>query len=126
MRQLLRGCVTVWYAHLRAETEGRDGDGLDTLEPVQVWSEPEALLCFVTGASGGWNGAETGEYKPRPFGLWSDFVRTLYYTGPSCPLQAGDRVWVERSTDQPHDYEAVRVTGRLGEWTCGLREVRAG
>lgn len=126
MRALRRNLRTIWFAHRKSDVPSTDESGYLTLDYVPEFTEPESIRCLLTGESGGWNGAETGEYRPDPMGLRGDFTRTAYisiHLGLPCPIREGDVIWVDRTTDQPNDYEVVRVTGMLGEWNVGMREV---
>ena len=115
MRSLLRNQRTVWFSHLVGTGYVEDDDGNETSEQYEKWSEPEMLRCNISGASGQWS--------PESFGgPFAGYNRTISLTG-ACPLEIGDRLWVEREPPERANYVVTGVNRGLNSHLIAVKEV---
>lgn len=115
MRQMNRNQRPVWYSHPGETDYVLDENGEATTELYQKWSEPQRIMCNVSGGVGEWAVQSFG-------GTFVGYSRTISLTG-ECPLSVGDRLWVDRDSTAPFNYIVVAVNSGLAECLVAIREV---
>jgi hypothetical protein len=92
-----------------------DEYGNDTLELKTEYSEPIALKVNVS--------ANAGQEAANVFGTLTGYSRTITYSGDSCPLVVGCRVWFGIDINDPHNYVVIKVADSKNGFVVALREV---
>lgn len=115
MRSLQRNCRDLYYAIPQSEEYILDEYGNETLEKRTVYSVPVLLKANVS--------ANVGQDNVNVFGAITEYSRTISYTGESCPLTEGCRVWFGVDTDKSHNYTVIKVADSKNGFLIALREV---
>ena len=115
MRSLHRNHRELYYATVVSEEPIKDEYGNDTLETLRTYGDPVPLRVNVS--------ANVGQDAVNVFGSITEYSRTVTYTGTSCPLKEGCRVWFGIDIEKPHNYIVVKVADSKNEYLIALREV---
>lgn len=95
MKNLARNKQTIYYALYEGMGENIV-DGLYTGEQIPQYSTPTSLKASVSAARG------TADIDL--FGINTNYTKTVIVDDMSCPIDEHSRLWIGRSTDQPHNY----------------------
>ena len=117
MRDLRRNRQPVWYAQFLGEQPILDDEGNDTGETGPSYTEPAKAMVNVSPA--------TGTVDDQLFGNFTDYTHTIA-TAREFPVDEQTVMWVEVTTDRPHDFKVVRVAKSLNGWLFALKAVNAG
>lgn len=115
MRSLQRNCRDLYYAVPQGEESILDEYGNETLEKRITFSDPILLKANVS--------ANVGQDSVNVFGAITEYSRTVSYSGESCPLTEGCRVWFGVDTEKPHNYTVIKVADSKNGFLIALREV---
>lgn len=115
MRSLQRNCRNLYYAIPLNSVPILDEYGNDTLELETIYSNPELLRVNVS--------ANVGQDSVDVFGSMTGYSRTVSYTGNSCPLTEGCRIWFGVDITEPNNYTVVKVADSKNGYLIALREV---
>lgn len=115
MRSLQRDWRTVYYAVPLYDEPILDEYGNDTLEVKTVYSDPKQLKISVS--------ANSGEEFVNTFGSHTIYHRTMTYSGISCPLVEGTRIWFGVDVTGPNNYVVIKVADGKNGFLIALREV---
>ena len=115
MRSLHRNCRDLYYATVVSEETIKDDYGNDTLELLRIYSDPTLLRVNVS--------ANVGQDVVNVFGSITEYNRTVTYSGTTCPLKEGCRVWFGVDIEKPHNYTVVKVADSKNGYLIALREV---
>ena len=92
-----------------------DEYGNDTLDVRTTYSSPTLLRAIVS--------ANVGQEAVSVFGALTGYSRTISYSGESCPLDEGSKVWFGVDVSGPHNYVVVKVADSKNGYLIALREV---
>lgn len=115
MRSLQRNCRSLYYAVPESTEPIYDEYGNDTLEKKVIYSDPVELKLNVS--------ANVGQEAVNVFGAFTEYNRTVTYTGGECPLVEGCIVWFGKDPSESHNYQVVRVADSKNGYMIALREV---
>lgn len=115
MRSLHRNGRKLYYAVPVSTEPILDEYGNETLEVRTVYSEPVALVANVS--------ANVGQDAVDTFGSLTGYSRTVSYTGNTCPLVEGAKVWFGVDVKTSHNYVVVKVADSKNGFLIALREV---
>lgn len=115
MRSLQRNCRDLYYAIVNGTKTIKDEYGNDTLELEHTYSDPTILRVNVS--------ANVGQDAVNTFGSMTGYSRTITYTGDTCPLVEGCRVWFGVDPSDAHNYTVVKVADSKNGYLIALREV---
>ena len=115
MRSLQRNCRDLYYAIITDTKTIKDEYGNDTLELEHVYSDPVLMRVNVS--------ANAGQDAVNTFGSMTGYSRTIAYTGTTCPLVEGCKVWFGVDPTEEHNYTVVKVADSKNEFLIALREV---
>lgn len=115
MRNLSRNESTIFYALYTGMSEAVDSDGLYTGDVVGTYASPVALEASVSAARG------TADVDL--FGINTAYTNTLIVDDVDCPIDEHSRLWIGRSTTQPHNYEVVQVARSLNHVAYAVQQV---
>lgn len=115
MRSLQRNCRVLYYATPQGKEPILDEWGNDTLELKTVYGNPQRLSVNIS--------ANVGQEAVNVFGAITGYSRTISYTGNSCPLVEGCRVWLGVNHTESHNYTVVKVADSKNGYLIALREV---
>jgi hypothetical protein len=118
MRNLQRNMRSLYYAHKTGTERAYDEYGNETLEEKILYSPPLLLRCNIS--------ANAGQEAVEVFGSMSEYSRTISFSGDSCPLSEGDRIWfgIDPNTDSNNfNYVVARVADSKNFFLVALREV---
>lgn len=115
MRSLQRNCRSLYYATPQSEESILDEWGNETLEVKTTYGDPQLLQVNVS--------ANVGQDSVNVFGSITGYSRTISYTGNSCPLVEGCRIWFGVNHTEPHNYTVVKVADSKNGYLIALREV---
>jgi hypothetical protein len=115
MRDLKRNQRVIYYANVIGTEPIIDEYGNDTLEARILYASPTLLRCNVS--------ANMGREAVEAFGSQSDYSRTISFSGISCPLSEGARVWFGVSPDAICNYTVAQVADSKNGFLVALREV---
>jgi hypothetical protein len=104
----------VWYAQYTGEGPILDPDGWETGETGPTYTTPVAAMLNISPA--------TGEAVTQTFGDLSGYSKVLA-TARDFPFDEKTVFWVDRPTDQPHDYKVVKVAKSLNGLLVALEQV---
>lgn len=115
MRNLQRNQRKLYYAVPVGTESILDDYGNDTLELRTIYSDPVALNANVS--------ANVGQEAVNVFGAFTGYNRTISYSGDSCPLTEGCKVWFGVDVSGSHNYLVVKVADSKNGYLIALREV---
>lgn len=118
MRSLERNKRSFHYATVVGTEPILDDYGNDTLEVRTNYGSPSLLRANVS--------ANAGQEAVEAFGAQTEYSRVVSFTGTTCPLSVGDRVWfsVEPSVDgDNYNYTVARVADSKNGFLVALLEV---
>lgn len=115
MRNLQRNCRSLYYAVPLETKRILDEWGNDTLEVQTTYSDPKQFSANVS--------ANVGQDIVNIFGSITGYSRTISYTGNSCPLVEGCKIWFGVKPTDPHNYTVVKVADSKNGYLIALREV---
>lgn len=115
MRNLLRNESTIYYALYRTDEEAVDADGLYTGVIVPAYEAPVPIRASVSAARG------TSDVDL--FGVNISYSKTVIVDDMSCPIDEHSRLWIDATTDAPHNYEVVMVAKSLNHITYAVQQV---
>ena len=118
MRSLFRNQRSFHYATVVGTEPILDDYGNDTLEVRTNYGSPSLLRANVS--------ANAGQEAVEAFGAQTEYSRVASFTGATCPLSVGDRVWfgVEPNVDSDnHNYTVARVADSKNGFLVALLEV---
>ena len=108
MKTMKRNQTTIYYAQYLSTSnsviEDEYGNPLETGEKNTSHTEPIAIDLVVSPA--------TGIVAEELFGGLQDYDRVLI-TEKDCEINEHSILWIEASTDAPHDYIVKRVARSL-------------
>lgn len=108
MRNLDRDRQPVYIAHLEGFDADENEEGELTGEWRPTYTEPERFMPTVS--------ATRGEAVNDFFGSLLDYDRQVTIDDPAFPAKETDALWIDVSTDAPHDY-LVKQVARKGSYT---------
>lgn len=114
MRDLRRNRQPVWYAQYLGEEPILDEDDYETGDYKASYSEQTKAMLNVSPA--------TGNAENQLFGAFADYTHTIATTR-EFPFNEQTVMWVEVTTDRPHDFKVVRVAKSLNGWLFALKAV---
>lgn len=112
---------SLWYALYAGKTEVIDSHGNRTGQYKESYSAPVNVQMNISAARG-----TTGV---EPFGISSDYSRTIVTNDVDCPMTEGTILWIGRNpTDSqqhsvPHNYVVTMVARSINSVTYGIKEV---
>jgi hypothetical protein len=115
MRNLSRNESTIYYALYRTDEEAVDADGLYTGVIVPAYESPVPIRASVSAARG------TSDVDL--FGVNISYTKTVIVDDMSCPIDEHSRLWIDASTDAPHNYEVVMVAKSLNHIAYAVQRV---
>jgi len=118
MRGLRRNKKTLYYALYQGQEEILDANGLRTGEYQPSYSKPEKIRMNVAPAQDSidWN----------PFGISTPYTKVAMTFDLNSPISETSIVWMDKSTDEPHNYVVVALARSLNVIAYALREVKNG
>lgn len=118
MRGLIRNTRPLSYALYEGKTELLDHNGNRTGEYVNAYSDPVTVRMNIAPASGAadWN----------PFGIDTPYTLAAMTFDTKLPISETSIVWVDKSTDEPHNYVVTRVARSINNIVYALLEVENG
>lgn len=119
MRALTRNTRTVYYSVSEGKkTPVLDKYGLKTGEYTTSYSDPVAITAVVS--------ASTGTAEVMDFGAFTDYDRTVTVYDTTCPIKETSKLWIDAKTDEPNDFEVMRVAPSLNCIVYAVKEVTHG
>ena len=115
MRSLFRNKRDLYYAAVVGTEPILDEYGNDTLEVRTIYDSPTLLRGNVS--------ANVGQDAVDTFGSQMEYSRTVSFTGTSCPLSEGDKVWFGVAPTEENNYTVVRVADSKNGFLVALRAV---
>lgn len=119
MRALLRNMQTFYYALYDRKTEVIK-DGLRTGQYTVTYSAPVSMSANIS--------ASKGSADLSPFGIDTQYTKTIVTTDMSCPIDENTILWIGKTPAEdgsvPHNYVVVRVARSLNSITYAIREVK--
>ena len=118
MRGLIRNTRPLSYALYLGETEIVDHNGNKTGDFESSYSEPVTVRMNIAPAKGDadWN----------PFGIDTPYTLAAMTFDLNSPITETSIVWVDKSTDEPHNYVVTRVAKSVNNIVYALLEVENG
>lgn len=114
MQSLMSNHRTVYYALYTGMTD-ITRDGYKTGEKRKTYSDPVAFPCNVSPAR---NPADT-----EPFGISTDYDRTIVTCDMNCPIAEDSILWVGVPVTEPYNYKVVRRAESLNGLLFAIKEV---
>ena len=112
MRDLGRNQQSIWFSLLNVSKESDEwGNTVD----IKGYSEPLKLRINVS--------ANKGEANAQCFGLDLNYDREMTTSDISCPIDEYTRLWIDKDTALPHNYEVVAVSKSLNCIRFAIRRV---
>lgn len=115
MKTLFRNLKTFYYANENGVSALTDADGYKTGEYEVTYTEPAAVKGNIS--------ASTGSVFENPFGLTEGYDKVIVVDDADLPIQESSVVWVNASTDQPHDYVVRRLARSLNSISIAVKRV---
>lgn len=124
MKTIQRNQTEVWYALYGGETELLDGDGNRTGEYEITYGDPVKAWMVVSPAR--------GSALREPFGIETDYTKTLITGDMDCPLSEDSVLWIGVEPSEtvngqvvanPYNYRVVRVAKSLNYIVYAVKEV---
>ena len=118
MRGLIRNTRPLSYALYEGKTEILDHNGNRTGEYTSTYSEPVTVRMNIAPAKGDadWN----------PFGIDTPYTLIAMTLDMKSPITDTSIVWIDKSTDEPHNYVVSRVARSVNNIVYALLEVDNG
>lgn len=121
MKTMKRNQTTIYYANYEglADQTVTDewGNVLISGEPKVTYSEPQAIDLVVS--------ASTGIVAEELFGSLQDYDKILF-TEKGCEINENSILWIDASTNEPHDYIVKKVARSLNFVAYAVSRVEVG
>ena len=112
MRDLKRNQQTIWYSLLDVSI-GEDEWG--NTEDIKTYSEPIAMKLSVS--------SDKGEISQQAFGMDLDYDREMSTHDMSCPIDEYAHLWIDRDTNETHNYIVKAVSKSLNCIRYAIKKV---
>lgn len=121
MKTMKRNQTTIYYANYEGLTDktvtDEWGNVLKSGESVVNYSEPIAIDLVVS--------ASTGMVAEELFGSLQDYDKILF-TEKGCEINENSVLWIDATTDGPHDYIVKKVARSLNFVAYAISRVEVG
>ena len=114
MQSLNSNKQTIHYALYLGVSDIYNG-GYKTGEKTKSYATPVEFRCNVSPARGV---ADTD-----PFGIATDYDRTMVTCDMSCPIAEDTILWLGTSTSEPYNYKVVRRAESINGLLFAIKEV---
>lgn len=120
MRSLERNKQTFYYALYKGEVEETEFDDptMYTGERTPTYESPVQMRANISAAR--------GDSEWTPFGVNTDYSKTIVTTDMSCPMNEDTILWIGIPTTEPHNYVVTRVAKSINSITYAIKEVNVG
>lgn len=116
MRSLERNKQTFYYALYSGVTEVKDENGDYTGEREITYSSPVKYRANISAAK--------GESDTAPFGIETNYSKTISTNDMSCPIKEDSVLWIDKDpTTDPYNFLVVKVAKSLNSIMYAIREV---
>jgi len=116
MRSLERNKQTFYYALYNGVTEVVDENGDYTGEKEVSYSAPVKYRANISAAK--------GESETAPFGVETNYSKTISTNDMNCPIQEDSVLWIDRDpTTEAYNFLVVKVAKSLNSILYAIREV---
>lgn len=116
MRSLERNKQTFYYALYSGVTEVKDENGDYTGEREITYSSPVKYRANISAAR--------GESETAPFGIETNYSKTISTSDMDCPIQEDTVIWIDKDpTTDPYNFLVVKVAKSLNCILYAIREV---
>ena len=116
MRSLERNKQTFYYALYSGVTEVKDENGDYTGEREITYSSPVKYRANISAAK--------GESDTAPFGIETNYSKTISTNDMSCPIKEDSVLWIDKDpTTDPYNFLVVKVAKSLNSILYAIREV---
>lgn len=116
MRSLERNKQTFYYALYSGVTEVIDENGDYTGEREITYSSPVKYRANISAAK--------GESETAPFGIETNYSKTISTNDMSCPIKEDSVLWIDKDpTTDPYNFLVVKVAKSLNSILYAIREV---
>ena len=116
MRSLERNKQTFYYALYSGVTEVTDENGDYTGERQVTYSSPVKYRANISAAR--------GESETAPFGIETNYSKTISTSDMTCPIQEDTVLWIGKDpTTDPYNFLVVKVAKSLNCILYAIREV---
>ena len=115
MRNLKRNQQTIYYRNYESYDDEFDEYGNLTGSLVKKYGEIKECKISVSG--------NKGSADNQMFGINLDYDRTMSTSDMNCDIDEFTILWVDTSTDKPHDYEVVKRSPTLNQIVFAIKKV---
>lgn len=115
MRNLKRNQRIIYYRKYEGYEDEYDEYGNLTGSPIKRFGEVKEYSISVSGNKGG--------TANQMFGINLDYDRTMSTADMNCDIDEFTELWIDSSTDEPHDYEVVKRSETLNQIVFAIKKV---
>lgn len=124
MKTLARNKQSVWYALYKGEVPRLDADGNETGEHDIEYEEP--VFCPFNCSPNGAGSSFVNGITAEPYGLTSEFTRTLITDDLNCPITDTTVLWIgaDPNVGNPkYTHKVVKIARSLNNIVYVVKEV---